>query len=301
MCELTKSEREKYFNLLEKSSNEFKQTQNPDAAKNIVVAYYKLQEYKITIKKIEIARNLTKGVDYNAELTQYLANCYGKEGNHTKAISCYEELIQTGVRKWVHGGHMGLGIVFMRQGKMSGDKILLEKALEKFRLAWYDNIKEIEVASIHINIAEVYQILGQHEKAIENYKKAIPVTKRDWKIAAYNGLAISLAHVERFKDSHDILDEAYNLALAKEDGIALANNLKARGIVYRESNDNFKAYEFLNQAKKLYRSKELFIELAEVCYILGDELEKQSDQSKAAKYKAEHKFYSYMIKEGGVN
>ncbi|AZR73796.1 hypothetical protein BBF96_10610 [Anoxybacter fermentans] len=283
-----------YYDSLENSIIAFAKTQNPEAAKLIALSYYQLNLLERAIIKLKWARTINEGDNY-AELTQFLGNSYGKMGKNKQAISCYNELIQMNNPQWVYAGHLGRGIIYSRIGKMNDNKKFLEKALKEFEEANVRGLSLIDIAKLNNSIAEVYQALNDHYRAIEFYQKAIDVFEGQLKSCSLNGIALSLVKVGNFKEAHERLDESYKIILEGNHEIELGENLKVRGICYKEQGDYHKAYFYLKQARSIFKEKDLLLELAEVAYILGD---LETDIERAAKYKAEHDLYvSSMMEE----
>ena len=151
---------------------------------------------------------------------------------------------------------------FLRQGQAQQGMNLLQEELSNNPNDW----------NIHYHIGLAWRQIGNMDKAISSYKRAIQLCPESENDMNFYGLGIAYQLQGDFDNSLDSLKKAYNL---NKNSVAILNSL---GLTYKKKDDIQKAIEIYNHAAQVLMSN-IFEELKKEGQ---DVLDKVPDDEKAA-------------------
>lgn len=133
---------------------------------NLGLAYKLLGQYEEAKKAFEraIALDRKYATAYN-----HLGTLYYTEGQYEKAIDLFETAVKK--NKKFADGWLNLGLAYIALAKkQNGDVVVLRKSIEPLRKA---TAIDTSYSRAHHELAQVYERLGDYEKAIIRYKLAL--------------------------------------------------------------------------------------------------------------------------------
>jgi len=148
--------------------------------------------------------------------------------------------------------YRSIGIIYRDTGR-------LQKAIEFIEIGYsLDN----DDAATMIELASVYDLLGDKNKAENLYSKAIVSTPKNWRV--FDAYAYYLTRNGKYEDAIDVYKKVLSLT---PDNIFALNNI---GINFLFKNDFKSAASAFEQASKLEPSSSVFVNTGSMYYFSGD-------------------------------
>lgn len=221
--------------------------------------------------------NLEKSIEYYMKSIQITEKLIEESGDSTYVDSYAMSL-------------MNLGILFHQMKNVSKAKENFQKALEVFYVRGDSTSRN--VATILMNASIVYEMSGEHEKALNNFFKIIDISEKQALPPNYVAIAkqnICGAYMKnrKYELSLEYGLEALELLKALKMNHNYAQTLLSVGIAYLETGKPDRALEKLTEAKKIAEDQGYLSVLMASYDFLARYYEKIGNYKKAFETKSE--------------
>ncbi|MEK7725344.1 MAG: CHAT domain-containing tetratricopeptide repeat protein [Acidobacteriota bacterium] len=226
------------------------------ALNNLALVYRFSGEYDKALENLEqslvVYRELKDRVTEAIVLINF-GLVYSDQREKTKALAKYEEGIaifrEFDKQEEIAAVNQAIGVLYINFGDA---RTSVKYYLEALTVAVKSGDRAREATSLY-TIATAYDRLGEFEKALESYQKAIKIDrelKNNREDRALNNLAVLMERLGDSEASLNLYTEALNLRRKNGDVGGQITTLSNLGTFYKNRGDFSKAREFYNEALK---------------------------------------------------
>jgi len=245
-----------------------------------------MEYYRRSLERIEEAG--VRDVGFRVCVLGSLGNCHYRVGETEQGIRFHEQALEMAERLSDFGtaadGLMGLGLIYREMGDVPHALHFCRKGLELAEIL--DSIRW--VADVENNIGIIMAGKGKWEDAITHFRQSLQLHHL---IGCGRGEAHALTEIASYHYNKGDLQQALEqcqtcLGLVEKvnDEFETARVYHVLGLIYKRQEKWDKSEEYLTRASALFSKLKVPLEVATICYELGELLTEKGCKEEALQY-----------------